>query len=102
MLGPPRVWASSACSEWGCSLTVAGEHLTAVASHVVGTVSRVGELIVVAPDSVAPWHTGSSQTRDRSSVRCIGMQIINHWTIREALVLSLKYVHQWPHLYLLA
>ena len=64
--------------------------------------SGVGELIVVAPDSVAPWHTGSSQTRDRSSVRCIGRQIINHWTIREALVLSLKYVHQWPHLYLLA
>ena len=69
MLGLPRVWAFSPCSEWGRSLAVAGERLTAVASLVVGTLSRVGELIVVAPGSVAPRHMGSSQTRDRSSVR---------------------------------
>lgn len=61
-----------------------------------------GSSIAVAPGLVAPRHMGSSQTRDRTSVRCIGRRIINHWTIRDTLVLSLKYIHQWPHLYLLA
>ena len=27
---------------------------------------------------VAPWHGGSSQTRDRTHVLCIGRQILNH------------------------
>ena len=40
---------------------------------------------------VASWHVGSSQSRDQTRVRCIGRQILNHWTTREALVLSLKY-----------
>ena len=26
---------------------------------------------------VAPWHVGSSQTRDRTCVPCIGRQILN-------------------------
>ena len=29
-------------------------------------------------DLVAPWHVGSSQTRDRTHVPCIGRQILNH------------------------
>ena len=33
---------------------------------------------------VAPWHVGSSQTRDHTHVPCIGRQILNHWTTREA------------------
>ena len=33
---------------------------------------------------VAPWHVESSQTRDRTHVPCIGRQILNHWTSREA------------------
>ena len=51
--------------------------------------------VVVAPGSraqaqqlwrtglVAPWHVGSSQTRDRAHVPCIGRQILNHCTTRE-------------------
>ena len=30
-----------------------------------------------------PWHVGSSQTRDQTSVPCMARQILNHWT-REA------------------
>ena len=32
---------------------------------------------------VAPWHVGSSWTRDRNHVRCIGRQILNHCDTRE-------------------
>ena len=34
---------------------------------------------------VALLHVGSSQTRARTHVPCIGKQILNHWTSREAL-----------------
>ena len=34
---------------------------------------------------VAPRHVGSSQTRARTRVLCIGRQILNHCTTREAL-----------------
>ena len=33
---------------------------------------------------VAPWHVGSSQTRTRTRVSCIGRQILNHCATREA------------------
>ena len=33
---------------------------------------------------VAPWHVGSSQTRARTRVPCIGRQILNHCATREA------------------
>ena len=35
-------------------------------------------------DLVAPRHVGSSQTRDRTRVPCIGRQILNHCATREA------------------
>ena len=38
---------------------------------------------------VAPRHVGSSLTRARTYVPCIGRQILNHCTTREALVLFL-------------
>ena len=34
---------------------------------------------------VAPRHMGSSQTRARTRVPCIGRQILNHCATREAL-----------------
>ena len=33
---------------------------------------------------VAPGHVGSSQTRDRTCVSCVGRLTHNHWTTREA------------------
>ena len=32
---------------------------------------------------VAPWHVGSSWTRDRTCVSCIGRRILNHCTTME-------------------
>ena len=37
-------------------------------------------------DLVAPQHVGSSQTRARTRVPCIGRQILNHCATREALL----------------
>ena len=42
---------------------------------------------------VAPRHVGSSQTRARTRVPCIGRQILNHCTTREALV-NFKYIQR--------
>ena len=36
---------------------------------------------------VAPRHVGSSQTRDRAHVPCIGRQILNQCTTREAPII---------------
>ena len=36
---------------------------------------------------VAPRHVGSSWTRDRTHVPCIGRQILNHCATREVLLL---------------
>ena len=38
---------------------------------------------------VAPRHVGSSQTRARTRVPCIGRQILNHCATREALLFHL-------------
>ena len=35
---------------------------------------------------VAPWHVGSSQTRARTRVPCIGRQTLKHCATREALI----------------
>ena len=65
-------------------------HRGAQASHRRG-LSRCG---AQAPDAqaqqlwltglVAPWHVGSSQTRARTCVPCIGRQILTHCATREA------------------
>ena len=38
---------------------------------------------------VAPRHVGSSQTRARTRVPCIGRQVLNHCATREALIIYL-------------
>ena len=38
----------------------------------------------------APWHVGSSQTRARTRVLCIGRQLLNHCATRQALELFLR------------
>ena len=40
---------------------------------------------LVASWHVAPWHVGSSWTRDRTCVSCIGRWILYHRATREAL-----------------
>ena len=60
--------------------------------HSTGSVVAVLGLPVAAASLVdrgfaALRHVGSSQTMDRTCVPCIGRQILNHWTTREAPVL---------------
>ena len=46
---------------------------------------------------VSPRHVGSSQTRARTRVPCIGRQIPNHCATREALPISLNSLGRWPY-----
>ena len=81
--------AFSSCGKWGATL-----HRGTRASHYRG-LSRCG---AQAPDAqaqqlwptgpAAPRHAGSSQTRARTRVPCIGRQVPNHCTTREALFIS--------------
>ena len=65
-------------------------HCSAQASH-YSSFSCCGaqSLECAAFSSCAPRHVGSSGTRDRTAVPCIPRQILNHWTTREALHMSL-------------
>ena len=43
---------------------------------------------------VAPWYVGSSQTRARTHVPCIGRQVLNHCATREAQNITLKWANR--------
>ena len=51
---------------------------------------------------VAPWHVGSSQTRARTHVPCIGRQILNHCATREAPEALLYYIFWKPLTWMIA
>ena len=89
-------WAFSSCGEQGLLFIVVCGLLTAVASLVVehrpqacglqqlwlaGSRSQAQQLWCTG--LVAPRHVGSSQTRARTHVPCIGRQILNHCTTRQ-------------------
>ena len=63
-----------------CGLLVAMASL--VANHGL-QVCWLQKLYLQCPGLVAPWHVGTSQTRDRTHVLCIGRRTFNHWTTRE-------------------
>ena len=72
--------AFSSCSKRGpLFITVRGP-LTVAASLCCGAQAQQLWLTGL----VAPWHVGSSQTRARTRVPCIGRQILNHCATREA------------------
>ena len=78
--------AFSSCGDWGATL-----HRGAWASHYCGLFccgaqapdAQAQSLWLTGP--VAPRHVGSSQTRARTRVPCIGRPILNRCTTREAL-----------------
>ena len=84
------VWAFSSCGEWGPLFIAVHGPLTIGASHHRG-LSCCG---AQAPNMQAQYlwltgpaasqHVGSSQTRARTRVRCIGRQTLNHCATREA------------------
>ena len=45
---------------------------------------------------VAPRHVGSSRTRARTHVPCIGRRVLNHCATREALEIFPKRKCRWP------
>ena len=81
----------------GCSLAVVCRRLTSLASLVgeygpYGTWASVvathglqgASSVVVVHRLSCSRHVGSSQTKDQTSISCIGRWILNHWTIRGA------------------
>ena len=63
----------SSCGTWAQQMWLAG--------------SRVQAQQLWRTGLVAPWHVGSSQTRVRTHIPCIGRQILNHCATREAFFL---------------
>ena len=96
--------AFSSCGEWGLLFVAVCRLLIAVASlaaehglqarglqqlWLVGSRKQAQQLWPTG--LVAPWHMGSSQTRDRTHVPCIGRRILNHCATRKApKILTLK------------
>ena len=82
--------AFSSCGKWGPLFIAVHGPLTIAASlvaeHRLQTRTRAQYLWLT--DLVAPGHVGSSQTRARTRVPCIGRQILNHCATREALYTS--------------
>ena len=90
------MWAFSSRSELGLLFVAVCGLLTAVASLVAEhglQVCRLQQLWLVGSRAqaqqlwrtglVAPWNVGSSWTRDRTLVPCIGRRILNNCTTRE-------------------
>ena len=78
--------AFSSCGKWGPLFIAVRGPLTVVASLVAEhrlQTRRLSKLWLTG--LVAPRHVGSSQTRARTRVPCIGRQILNHCATREAL-----------------
>ena len=86
------VWAFSGCSERGllssCGAQASRGGFSRCRTQALG--SRAQWLWRTG--FVAPWHVGSSQTRDRTHVPCLGRWILNHWTTREVLHIFLSFV----------
>ena len=82
--------AFSSCSKWGPLFIAVRGPLTIAASRCGAQApdAQAQQLWLTGP--VAPRHVGSSQTRARTRVPCIGRQILNHCATREARVLGFE------------
>ena len=78
--------AFSSCGKWGPLFIVVRRPLTVVASPVAEHRLQTRRLTKLwLTGLVALRHVGSSQTRARTCVPCIGRQTLNHCATREAL-----------------
>ena len=81
--------ASSSCGERGPLFIVVRGPLTVAASLVAEHRLQTRRLSSCGSTGlVAPRHVGSSQTRARTRVPCIGRQTLNHCATREAPISS--------------
>ena len=77
--------ASSRCGKWGPLFIAVRGPLTIAASLVAEHRLQTRRLSSCGSRAqLHPWHVGSSQTRARTRVPCIGRQILNHCATREA------------------
>ena len=76
-------WASH-CSGFSCCGAQARALGVQTSVVVACGLWSTGSVAVVHEGLVAPLHVGSSWTRDRTRVPCIGRQILNHCATREA------------------
>ena len=73
--------AQACCSGFsGCRAWALGTWAPVVAAHGFQSLAQWLRHMGL----VAPWHVGSSQTRNRTSVPFIARQVLNHWITREA------------------
>ena len=78
--------AFSSCGKWGPLFIAVRAPLIITASLVAEHRLQTCRLSNCGSRGlVAPRHVGSSQTRARTRVPCIGRQILNHCATREAL-----------------
>ena len=85
-----RVGDTPCCGAWAshcgvlscCRAWALGVRASAVVAH---GLQSAGSVVVVHMGLVAPWHVGSSRTRARTHVPCIGRRILNHCATREVL-----------------
>ena len=77
--------AFSSCGKWGPLFIAVRGPLTIAASLVAEHRLQTRRLSSCGSRArVAPWHVGSSQTRARTRVPCIGRHFLNHCATREA------------------
>ena len=81
------VRAFSSCGKWGPLFIVVCGPLTIAASCCGAQAPDAQAQQLWLMGLVAPRHVGSSQTRARTRVPCIGRQMLNHCANKEALFL---------------
>ena len=77
--------AFSRCGKWGPLFIAVRGPFTVAASHCGAQAPDAQAQLLWLTGPVAPRHVGSSHTRARTRVSCIGRQILNHCATREAL-----------------
>ena len=88
--------AFSSCGEQGPLFIAVRGPLTVAASRCGAQAPDVQAQWLWLTGLVAPRHVGSSQTRARTRVPCIGRQILNHCATREALSPSYSVLESPP------
>ena len=79
--------AFPSCGKWGPFFIAVRGPLTIAASRCGAQAPDAQAQQLWLMGLVAPRHVGSSQTRARTRVPCIGRRILNHCTTREAQAL---------------
>lgn len=76
--------ALSSPGKGGASFSAHAPHCCGSRTPRLSSIPRVQGSVVVAHQAlVAPHLVGSSRTRDRTLVSCIGRPILNYWTARK-------------------